>query len=290
MYPDLLTGDNIPQRHSPESYPSLTDAEETSVDELERFLDEPRAQVSSYPVNVQVYSDSSYRCIWCDKKFFGEEQLESHLTSKGHRTRLINMDISPYGMDSHYQEVEDYVANYGHNLYARLKQWPECIEETPNDWYCALCRKHFQTQRSVNMHLEDVQHGETYPRMEDEWQRPSHWPSCIVADGIYWKCELCNKKFNSDEYVDQHLQHERHLSRVREPPVTRAAGGSTDNRRVQAESKQMIERLAQFISFEDRKCRLCNSHFDTLRETENHADDLSHIARFFQFTNSSQIF
>lgn len=321
MYPDLLSGEFVPtNQSSPESYPSLPD--ESSVDDLERFLDEPSNSLHQdrpsrihdtdfLPVNVQVLSDGSFRCIWCNKTLYGTEQLEGHLTGKGHRSRLLNMDISPYGLPTHFEEVEEYVSNYGHNLYARLKHWPVCIEETATDWLCRSCGKRFQTHSAVNFHLKDVAHspsgkpdvemeeGGGYPELET-WERPAHWPTCIVSDGNFWKCEICNKRFNNIQVVEIHLKHERHTNKLTESPTrvqmadaTRPKPGGnqivTLSSRLKAESKEMVKTLSQFIQFDERRCRLCDCVFQTLRETEEHADDLGHIGRYLQYTLSSEV-
>lgn len=320
MYPDLLTGDlsSSPPTESPTQYPSLLDS---SMDDLEKFLDDNAMNQdqdsSPYPMYVDIDPvNQSFRCIWCDRTLYSQEQLNMHLRGKEHTKRCANCDISPYESENHIDEVQAYVREYGNNLYARLKHWPAFIGETDQYWYCSSCGKNFQTQRAVNIHLNEVDHsgskavklqktdseGAGYVSLTESLddqsrleERPNNWPDCIVADGHFWKCTACNKKFNSNAIVESHLVHPTHIKRTVSPELESIIpdpGSSSrtftpqipDSIEAVARDKKRRERLARFIDFEAKKCSICSMQFASLRDTEDHIEDFYHLGNYLQFT------
>ena len=320
MYPDLLSGDlsSSPPTESPTQYPSLMDS---SMDDLEKFLDDNAINQEDdsyiYPAYVDIDPvNQSFRCVWCDRTLFSEDQLDMHLRGKEHTKRCANCDISAYGSEFHKDEVDAYVREYGHDLYARLKHWPQFIGETEQYWYCTSCGKNFQTQRAVNLHLSEVDHSGTKAikvqktdnegggyaslteSLDDQTrleERPDTWPDCIVEDGQFWKCTACNKKFNSNAIVESHLVHATHMRRTASPALETVASSSgppsrsstprvTDNVESVAREKKRRERLSQFIDFEAKRCSICCMQFASLRDTEDHIEDFFHLGNYLQFT------
>jgi hypothetical protein len=273
MYPDLLSGEldeaggppQPPVSTRPAAYPSLI---ESSVDELEKFLDsdpEPLqdqvAVTSKYPPNIQAFSDGSYRCLWCEKTFYGEEQLEGHLQGKEHRKRCLNCDILPYGMPEHFREVEEYVSSYGHNLYARLKHWPVFIAETEYDWSCELCRKRFQTQTLVNQHLTEVDHTDR--------EEPSPM----------------ERRYSSPLSPKVDRQERTPIPRTEELPgekKSRQGSRVPSPIRAMAAEKERVARMSAMIDFDNLKCPICRMTFGTLKETEEHVETIRHIASYLE--------
>lgn len=321
MYPDLLSGDyddpsyhvtstssnqvTSTSSHLPQAavqYPSLSPPLSMGDD----FMSAPPA---SYPSYVDAVGDGTYRCLWCDAKLLAsEDQLVAHLQGKEHTKRCANSGISPFGAPDHDAEVTLYVAEYGHNPYARMKHWPACIQENDMYWACTVCgNKKFQTQRGVNDHLIESSHIERSNRSTGDHamaetgspisgtRTPKQWPQCIVDDGDFWSCTVCGKKFNSEAVVDDHLQHPKHVQRVAYQaqvleaafaPVAQTAAPKDRFSAVkeQAATKQRLERLARFIDFDTKACSLCEEKFESVRDTENHIDDLIHIAHNYEFT------
>jgi hypothetical protein len=322
MYPDLLSGEpeeiasqSTPQLQAsvrPDIYPSLGDS---SVDELERFLDDESAPESSkitetvYPANIAAYSDESFRCLWCERTLYGKAQLEEHLEGNEHTRKCVNSDIPPYGSADHFEKVADYVNLYGHNVYARLKEWPECISEKATDWKCELCNKHFQTQSGVSAHLKSSSHTSKleigYASLSESLDADMsgedipNWPACIQEDGLFWKCTFCDKKFNSVAQVDSHLQHPKHAANILGTPTKRshspsksidhAVVGENHEReedeevlvvRRLAEEKERKQRLSIHVNFDDRSCRMCRQRFGSLKETEDHVTAFEHLANY----------
>ena len=276
MYPDLLSGE-LDASPSPQAspappraqvYPSLQDS---SVDELEKFLDsdpEPMddsGPSSKYPANIQAFADGSFKCHWCEKLLFGDEQLEGHLQGKEHRKKCLNSDISPYGMPDHFKQVEEYVSAYGHNLYARLRHWPVCIVETAYDWACEVCKKRFQTQASVNQHLEDPEHvsrSQSPTRVRNSPQPAKVRP--LSAE-------------RTDSLDDRPVKRKESEKRLR--PSSRVPSPI----RARAEEMDRLARISAMVDFEARKCKLCWLSFETLKQTEEHVEQPRHLANYLQF-------
>lgn len=304
MYPDLLTGDLSPPREvsaSSPHYPSLMD---TSIDELEQFLDDKATD--SYPAYIEVDSvNQSFKCIWCDRTLLGGDQLDMHLRGKEHTKRCANSDISPYGSESHDSEVRAYVAQYGHDLYARLVHWPDLIQVTDQYYRCSKCQKNFQTQKSVNQHLIDTDHAgrgvkaqrteisDGYASLTESlesigFERPATWPACIVEEGDFWRCTLCDKKFNSSSIVEDHLVHPKHVGRVGVSTQSVGRPPSPPGVEQLAQAKQRRENFAKSINFEEKYCSICFKRFSTLREAEDHVDELSHLGNYLAYIIDNQ--
>ena len=292
MYPDLLTGDFFVDP-SPSAVPEGSGVTYPPLS--------PQAS-PSYPPYVQANADGSYVCLWCESKLLASaDQLSAHLYGKEHTKRCANSSISPYGSVGHEAEVAAYVTLYGHDPYARLRHWPACIEETELYWSCSACGgKKFQTQRAVNDHLLEASHADRLSRVTSQQAMNTSspvsntardWPECIKDEGQFWTCTVCVKKFNSEALVNDHLVHPRHVQRV--TSQTESSSERKTNRsgnklwsavKEEAERKLRLERLARFIDFDRLECRLCELKFSSLRETENHIDDLVHIAHNYEFT------
>ena len=135
-------------------------------------LCQPYAQVprNRWPKYVESLPDGSYRCMWCDgRSLTCAETLEMHLRGKEHTKRCANSSIPPYGSDGHFTEANRYVAEYGHDPYARLKHWPQCIVEEGMFYVCRCCgSRKYQTQRAVNDHLAEQSHIHRAGRFDDE--------------------------------------------------------------------------------------------------------------------------
>ncbi len=207
-----------------------------------------------------------FKCLWCDRMMHSADQMDMHLHGKEHSRRCINSGISPYGDPDHEAEAIAYVQLYGHDPYARLAHWPDCIEASGQFWVCKLCKdgkKKYQTQRDVNDHLSEESHirhmagdylssGTNSPNQE--------WPACVVQDGHFWKCTRCNLKFNSPQGVEAHLVHPRH--------VKRAAPASN-------QTHEWSDTLLG--------CYLCMDFYDKLVE-DDHMSSLGHICAMYCIT------
>lgn len=275
MYPDLLSGElgEVEQpsvvRREP-VYPSLVGS---SVDELEKFLDSDPEPVevnppiqTKYPANIQGFSDASFRCLWCEKTLFGEEQLEGHLQGKEHRKRCLNCDIVPYGMPEHFEQIEEYVSSYGNNLYARLRHWPAFIGESKFDWSCDLCNKRFQTQAMVTQHLSDVNHSSTGMEIVRN-------PSPPTAGGKSSSSPTYSPKVERREQRMERGEKRARPGLVRVPSPVRAL----------AEEKERIARMSAMMDFEAMHCPICQLSFGSLKATEEHVESLRHAASYLEF-------
>lgn len=204
-----------------------------------------------------------YKCLWCQRMMQTGDQMDMHLNGKEHSRRCINSGISPYGDPTHEKEATEYVRMYGHDPYARLAHWPDCIEESGQFWTCRVCKdgkKKYQTQRDVNDHLRDESHisRASYDYQSSGPGTPSNeWPDCIVKDGHFWKCTLCNNKFNAPQTVEIHLEHPKHLKRVART------------------NHQFAD--SSFESDETEGCYLCMDLYDD----DDHLSSLGHICAMY---------
>jgi len=291
--PDLLTGDH------------------TDEDHMDSVSVAPALAGPVWPAYVDITPLGFYRCLWCESsQLQSSEVLEMHLRGKDHTKRCYNSSISPYGSETHLQEVTEYVKLYGHDPYARLQPWPECIVEEGIFYVCRCCgNRKFQTQRAVNEHLLEASHIDRAGRFDDvspmrqrppsdnhqaaspatssdAWMRDPAWPDCIVddEDGMHWRCSLCAKKFNAHGIVDAHLEHPKHLAKLKgggefgQPSL-----GDLDPIRERARELQRMERLATHIDPVRRECRLCERRFESGKETDDHVEDLGHLSAFYEF-------
>lgn len=278
-------------------------AHRESVIHLENF----RASLGfgvKWPACVDVHPDGSFACRWCKKQLVSGEMLEAHLRGKEHSKRLANSGIPMYKCPGHMEHVAEYVRLYGDEPYARFAHWPDTIVDAGLFWECRACvgKRKFHTQAAVNEHLVGhtktegneaevggfvkeppltVKSEETPIRTENapssSWfERNPHWPSHIVSheDGVHWSCELCGKKFNSNEGVDAHLVHPKHVAR---------ASGMTGVREVAITQLRQRE-LGRFVDRARRECFMCETQFASEREMDDHIDDLLHLRNYYAFT------
>jgi hypothetical protein len=101
---------------------------------------------------------------------------------------------------------------------------------------------------------------------------------------MHWRCSLCAKKFNAHGIVDAHLEHPKHLAKLKgggefgQPSL-----GDLDPIRERARELQRMERLATHIDPVRRECRLCERRFESGKETDDHVEDLGHLSAFYEF-------
>jgi hypothetical protein len=206
-----------------------------------------------------------FKCNWCNKTLQSFDQLEGHLVGKEHTRFCSKVDIPPYGSAGHLEFAASYVQQYGNNPYARLVHWPDCIVDEGQHWVCRMCKNlKFQTQKLVNDHLRDATHVKRNLELGRRAWDPlgetdigsSQWPEYITQDDVHWKCSLCSKKFNSEQTLEKHLVHSKHINKV---AIWRKGMG--------VEHTPSVNGLAS--------CYLCMSHFD--QSVEDHNRSLQHI-------------
>lgn len=94
-----------------------------------------------------------YMCMWCEKRASTLDMMEIHLGGKEHAKKCGNIGLPLWGEVGHWDQCAAYVAEYGHDVWARQHHWPSYMQDDPSGWKCIDCNKKFLTPSSVNDHV-----------------------------------------------------------------------------------------------------------------------------------------
>lgn len=143
--------------------------------------------------------EDCYMCRWCEKKGADEGQMLTHLEGKEHAKKCGNLGIPNFGEPGHLEQVRHFTQEYGFDIWARSKDWPEWIVDTASCWKCSKCGKGFITRGLVNDHLKDS-HG-----LAGRSSAPVRVPIVATARPLEKvECQICTETFASQASLRYH--------------------------------------------------------------------------------------
>ena len=84
--------------------------------------------------------DEYWYCTWCDATMYGQYTIDTHLNGNIHANKCRNAWIVPFGDKDHLAEAEEYVRNYGSDIWALNKDWPQFLIISKSRYYCEACK------------------------------------------------------------------------------------------------------------------------------------------------------
>ena len=165
-----------------------------------------------------------FMCRWCEKQGADEGQIVSHLESKDHSKKCDNLGIPRWGETGHLEAVKQYTKDYGFDIWARDKSWPEFIIDTASCWKCTRCSKGLITRAAVNEHIMEA-HGTTKPAASTSLFNapPPRQRAPVIAQSarplLKASCGYCDEHFSSEAELRFHEKTEKHLRVVERSKV-----------------------------------------------------------------------
>jgi hypothetical protein len=131
------------------------------------------------------------------------------------------------------------------------------VDEVPaphgGGWYCQLCDEHFDTQRDMDEHAEDMGHTHS-----------DHGDSSSVHEGG-WHCAICELNFNTEQDMDEHAEDMGHTHTDHGDHDGDYDPSFSDGHSPGSDGHQG-----------GWHCAICELDFDTEEDMDQHAEEMGH--------------